>query len=227
MNKNFKTYALIWAIILVAFSAIVFVVPIEKNSNFYIAYGFTSAAFLIQLACAYVAFNAKNKERLFLNIPLIRISNTGLVLTFITSIVFIAVKELPIWIGAIIWIAIIAFTLISVIKVNAAADVVERVETKTNNKISVMKNLTVDAQSIVNRAKNESIKSECRKVYEKLRYSDPVSSSELESIEKQIENRLIMFSDAVDKSNEEKVKEISEELINLIDNRNNKCRILK
>ena len=222
MNKNFKTYALIWAIILVAFSAIVFVVPIEKNSNFYIAYGFTSAAFLIQLACAYVAFNAKNKERLFLNIPLIRISNTGLVLTFITSIVFIAVKELPIWIGAIIWIAIIAFTLISVIKVNAAADVVERVETKTNNKISVMKNLTVDAQSIVNRAKNESIKSECRKVYEKLRYSDPVSSSELESIEKQIENRLIMFSDAVDKSNE-----ISEELINLIDNRNNKCRILK
>ena len=86
MKKNFKSYALIWAIFLVAFNVIVFLVrpiipgyEIHYDLRFWIAWLFVMAAFVGNLLCANKAFQAENLEKLFYKVPLISVSYRGLI----------------------------------------------------------------------------------------------------------------------------------------------------
>ena len=92
---------------------------------------------------------------------------------------------------------------------------------------SFIKNITVDAQNIMERAKSDAIKTECKKVYEALRYSDPMSCSELESVERQLTTKMADFAIVVDKDDVENAMLISNDIVTLSRERNNKCRSLK
>ena len=71
MNKRFRTYAVIWAILFALVNAICFVAPNElAEANkfvgaFWTGYIFITLAFIGQLACAYIAFKVKNLKKLF------------------------------------------------------------------------------------------------------------------------------------------------------------------
>lgn len=63
MKKNFKFFALIWAILLAVFNLVVFLIrpvlpgyEINYDARFWIAWGFIIAAFIGNLVCAYIAF---------------------------------------------------------------------------------------------------------------------------------------------------------------------------
>ena len=60
MSKSFKTYLAIWAVSFVAFLVLAFSIGGQGLALLQEAawpiYGFTTAAFLIQLACGYVTF---------------------------------------------------------------------------------------------------------------------------------------------------------------------------
>ena len=76
-------------------------------------------------------------------------------------------------------------------------------------------------------AKSEAAKAECRKVYEAIRYSDPMSNDALASVESQITVKFAELSDAVKEDNVEQVAEIANEVIILLGDRNKKCKLLK
>ena len=143
MNKNFKYYLGIWAILLLIFNIAVFILPNEAaglskfGGAFWVGYIFITFAFIGQLICAYFAFKADSLQKFFYNVPLIRISRIGLVLTVILGTLCMAIPNLPNWIGVILCLAVLAFTAISVIKATAARDIVseidEKIESKTSN----------------------------------------------------------------------------------------------
>ena len=87
--------------------------------------------------------------------------------------------------------------------------------------------MTVDAESLIARAKNETIKAECKKVYEAVRYSDPMSNDALSSVESEITIKFSKLSEAVSEDNKENIAEIANEIVILLGNRNKKCRLLK
>lgn len=228
MDKKFKVYALIWAILLFLFNVIVFVVPKETvNGAFWLGYIFITLAFIGQLACSYIALKAENLKKLFYNIPLISVSYIGLILMLIVGSLTMAIPKLPSWIGIIACLLVLAFTAIAVIKSSAAADVVNEIDNKIKTQTFFIKSLTVDAESLIARAKSETVKTECQKVYEAVRYSDPMSNDALASIESQITVRFAAFSDAVNADDENVAKTAAEELVILIGDRNKKCKLLK
>ena len=85
MKKNFKYFAVIWAILLALFNVICFVTPDEMNGMskfggaFWVGYIFITIAFVGQLICAFIAFKAENIEKMFYNVPLISLSFIGLI----------------------------------------------------------------------------------------------------------------------------------------------------
>lgn len=90
MKRNFKSYALIWAIMLAAFNAVVFLVrpvipgyAVNYDARFWIAWGFILAAFAGNLICAYFAFKAQSLKKLFYNLPLITVSCAGLIVMLV------------------------------------------------------------------------------------------------------------------------------------------------
>ena len=232
MNKKFKYYAIVWAILLAVFNVICFVTPGEAagmskfGGAFWAGYIFITIAFIGQLVCAYIALKTDDKTKLFYNIPIIRVSYTGLILTLVFGALCMAIPNLPNWVGIIVCLLVLAFTAIAVIKAKAAADVVENIDAKVKAKTIFVKTLTVDAENLFARATTPEAKDACKKVFEAVRYSDPISNDALAGIESQITLKFNEFSNAVT-SNADTISTLADELVILIGDRNKKCKLLK
>lgn len=225
MNKNQKHYIGIWAVLLVLFNAIAFISPgwitHEKyTASFWIGYVFITISFVGQLICALSALKEQNLTKLFYKIPLIRVSYTGLIVSFVVGGACMLISPLPYWIGALAAVIVLAVTAISVLKANAAADIVADIDEKINQKTFFIRNLTADAEGLLSRAKTPEDKAVCKKVYEALRYSDPMSSDALTEIEKKIEAQFAVFFKDIS-------ADTAEELLLLIGERNRKCKAFK
>lgn len=233
MKKGFKFYSIVWAILFILFNVIVFVVPNENDEYtkfggaFWSGYIFISLAFIGQLICAFFALQAENKNKLFLNIPIISISYTGFILSVIAGIICMVIPNLPNWIGIIICLAILAFTAISVIKATTAIELVQSVDKKIKEQTLFIKSLTVDANVLQSRATSNEAKKATKNVYEAIRYSDPMSNSLLKRIEERIQEEFDVLSDAVTINDIETITSSSNEILNLLDERNQKCKMLK
>ena len=102
-----------------------------------------------------------------------------------------------------------------------------KIDKKINVQTFFIKSLTVDADSLVARAQSDEIKEECKKVYEVVRYSDPMSDDALGSIESQITLKFAELTEAVNNHQLEDVKKLAREACILVEDRNKKCKLLK
>lgn len=233
MKKSFKIYSLIWAICFAVFNVITFVTPNEIggvskfSGSFWVGYIFITIAFVGQLACAFVAFKAENLKKFFYNIPLLSISYGGLVAMLIVGSVFMAIPVLPEWIAIIVCVIILAFNAIAIIKATAAADIVSGIDEKIKVQTFFIKSLSVDAQGLVTSAKSDELRAEAKKVYEAIRYSDPMATPALSDLDAQIERQFNAFSDAIKSDDAELTKETAAALVEMVERRNQKCKLLK
>ena len=234
MKKSFKFYALIWAILLAVWCAVVFLVRpiipgyvINYDARFWIAFVFIVLAFIGNLVCAYLAFKAENLKKMFLNLPLITVSWSALITMLVVGSVLMLIPNCPVWIATVVCIIILAFNAIAVIKADWAADVVSKVDERVAAQMSFIKNLIVNTESILSRAKSDAVKAECKKVYEAVRYSDPMSNDALSVIDAKITVKVDEFSSAVGSDDAEKAKEIADEILILVGDRNKKCKAFK
>ena len=232
MKKNFKSYALIWAIFLVAFNVIVFLVrpiipgyEIHYDLRFWIAWLFVMAAFVGNLLCANKAFQAENLEKLFYNVPLISVSYRGLIGMLVLGGALMLIPNCPAWIAAIVCVAIAAFTAVAVVKADWAGEAVSATHEKVKAQTQFIKLLTVDAETLLGKAKTPDAKIAAKKVYEALRYSDPMSSAALSGTEDEISEKFSVFAAAV--KNGENASELADELLALIGDRNRMCKVMK
>lgn len=233
MKKSIGVYSVIWAICLAVFNVIVFVTPNEIGgvskftASFWVGYVFITVAFIGQLVCAFFALKAENIKKMFYRIPMISISYTGLILILIAGGIFMAIPKLPAWVGIIVCVVILAFNAIAVIKATAAAEVVGGIDEKVKAQTFFIKSLTTDAQSLMTSAGSDVLRTETKKVYEAIRYSDPMANPALAELESQIERQFSAFADAVKSEDDELAKETADALVEMIGTRNQKCKLLK
>ena len=227
MNKIMKAYAGVWAICFALFNAIVFLTPIEHSGGFWLGYVFISIAFFGQFYCTYVACKAKRFKKLFYNVSLVTISYTGLIVMLMAGTVCMAISGIPNWLGASVCLVVFGGTAIAVISAGTAGSIVDHLDKKAEEKASFIRNLTIDAESLMNRANAPMLKRQCKKVFEAVRYSDPMSSKELSDIEQRMQEEFDMLTDAVIADDLNGTESAAEELLVLITDRNKKCKGLK
>lgn len=234
MKKNFKFYGLIWAILFALWCVVVFLVlPILPgydavyNARFFITFSFIAATFIGNLICAFFAFKAENPSKMFLNMPLITTSWSALIAMVVSGTALMLIPNCPTVVAAIVCAVILAFNAISVIKAVWAADAVSKVDDRVKAQTSFMRNLILDIEGILSRAKSDYVKAECKRICESVRYSDPMSDEALSVIEAKITVKVDEFSSSVVADDAEKSKTIADELIILIGERNHKCKLLK
>lgn len=229
--KKFGVYSAIWAIALAIFNVIVFVTPSEAGDMykfggaFWVGYVAITVAFVAQLACAFFAFKEKNLTKLFYNIPLISISYTGLVIMLIAGTLCMAIPNLPNWIGIIVCAIILLFNAIALIKASAAARVVAGIDEKVAVETSFIRRLTAQAELLMSATATEELRVTAKKVYEAIRYSDPVSENT--QIDADIQKQFVVFSDAVSTADAELAAALCASLLSLLDRRNQICKLSK
>ena len=232
-NNNFKSYGLIWIIYLLIFNVVVFfvkpVIPgytISYDSRFWTSWSFIIIAFIINLFCASITFKQDNLKKLFYKVPLITISKTGLIVTLVLGIILMLIPDCPYWISVIVCFTICGLTLIAVNKANWSSNIVEDIDKKIENNTSFIKSLTSDAEILLTNAKTEETKNLCKKVYDAIRYSDPMSNESLKEIENEIINKFTELKSQL--KNNECNEELVNEILNLVKERANiKCKKIK
>lgn len=232
MKKTFKSYLIIWAVLLAVFNVITFVVPEVGSSekfttSFWIGYAAVIITFAGQILCAKKAFNGENIQRLFYKISLVKLSYTGLIVSFIVGGLCILVPFIPYWVAAIACVIALAVTVIAVTKADIAVESVSAVDEKIKTQTFYIKSLTVDAENLMARAQTDEVKAECKKVYEAVRYSDPMSNVNLAAIENQISVKFGEFTAAVNKGESDQIKTLADEVVVLVNDRNKKCKLYK
>ena len=138
-----------------------------------------------------------------------------------------AIPALPEWIAIIVCVIILAFSAIAVIKATAAANIVSNIDENVAVQMLFIKRLTADAQNLITSTKTDELHAEANKVYEAICYSDPMTSDELSELDSQIRGQFTAFADAVKSEDTELAKETANALIEMVERRNQKCKILK
>ena len=232
MNKSFKYYAVIWTVLFAMFNLITFVVADQitgidcLEGSFWVGFIFIVIAFLGQLGVGYSVFGAKNLQKTFYNLSLVRICWSALVTMFIVGTLCMVIN-LAVWFAVILCFVVLGFSIISLTKASAAAGIVEKIDETVKAKTFFIKSLTVDADTLVACAKSDAVKAECKKVYEAIRYSDPMSSDMLASVEGQITVKFAALSNAVAADDAAAVTAAANDMLILVQDRNNKCKLLK
>lgn len=234
MKKNFKYFGIIWIVAFVLFNAVTFLIPNEvfgvtrfDKAVFWIAYALIVISFVAELITAYKFVKDDSNEKTFLNIPLLQTGYTAIIVSVIVGLAFMIFPVLPAWLGAIVCLIIAGYFIIACVKASAVADVVSEIDTKVKTQMAFIRMATVDAENIMARATTQEIKAQTKKVYEALKYSDPMSTLALDDIEQEISNGLKELKKAVmDNDSEKVVKTVASLLLN-IKERNNKNKLLK
>lgn len=230
MNRNFKYYIAAWAVLAVIFNVIAFATPAVAGASkfdgaFWSGYVLIMLALIGQLVCAYFALKVKSKEQIFLRLSLVTVSYSALILSFVVGAACMLIPNLPNWVGIILCALILGFTAVSVIKANAAVELVRETDTRVKEKTAFIRMMTVEADNLMARAQTDEAKAMCKKVYEALRYSAPMSSEALSGTEAEISKEFTAFAAAV--KNGENASELADELIALIGDRNRMCKVMK
>lgn len=232
MKKNFKFYAIGWFFLLGLFNLLAFIIPawptLEKfTASFWIGWGVTLGAFFGQLICAWISFKDESAKKTFYNFSLFSVSYAGLIATFVVGLICMIVTPLPYWIAAIACTIVLVANIVAVAKAKIAVDLVADVDKKVETATAFIYEMREESESLFARAKADDVKAICKKVRDAFKYSDPMSNSELSSVESDIKTHFALLCTAVKEGKMDVVSAEAEELLALVAERNNKCKRLK
>ena len=233
MARQLK-YIVVWMATVVLFNLICFLAPIGKgdilghSGGFWASYGFVIAAFVLHLVFSCVALREKNKEKRVLNTPLIIISSVELCLMILVGIVCMAVTIIPYWVGIIICYALLLLSVIFFITAKAVGENTQAANQALNMKTGMFRELTDMAQELVSVASTSEENDLAKRIYDSIRYSDMVSCEETINEEMIIRSKLEDLVNLVrDHSTCDTINRTADELLLLVEKRNNKCKTAK
>ena len=122
---------------------------------------------------------------------------------------------------------ILGVTAVFVISASAAVYTVDNIDQKVKTQTFIIKSLMMDAYAMQNTAKLPEIRDSAKKVYDALRFSEPMSNDALVDIESHIKEKFDVFMKAIKDENVKATESNAEELLVLICDRNNRCKLMK
>ena len=232
MRKSFKLYAAIWGLMLVLFNVAAIVAPgwptLEKTTpSFWIGYAFINAAFIGQMICAAISFKDDSADKVFYNVSLFKVSYAGLISTAVVGLICMVISPLPYWVSGIVCSLVLMVNAVAVVKVKIAVNLVTEVDEKIEVSTRFIYDMRVEGKSLYERTKEPEAKAVCKKVYEAIRFSDPMSTLELMTIENDIKSSFDSFEKAVLESKKDLIHSESQNLLALVSERNNLCKRMK
>lgn len=222
MKKNSTKGYVILGILFALVSIIAFAVPTVKTKTFWIAYVFTAAAFAAQIGIWKAALGKKETlKSKFLGFPVVHIGIVYAVIQVIAFSVFMLVPRLPAWSAIVVCSIIAGISAVCMISADAGRNEIERVEAKVQKKVFYIRELQADVEFLAGNENDAAVKKALIQLAEKIRFSDPMSNEQLTDLENKISTKVAELKTASNKA------EIITELNSLLDERNNKSKILK
>ena len=230
-TKKGKMLAAILAIAIVAYNVIFFVACgfEDHNEIFWMSWGFMMVAFL-SMAVVGLLLGRQGmllRDWLF-GYPILKHSTIYLIAEFAASTLFVILEDTVSW----QWALIVQFLLLAVYLVFAiscfmAKEAIREINTKVSDKTRFIKLLRADAEMLAAKCEEPTLKEQCRKFAEDVRFSDPMSSEALFELEKELIFTVSECDKAICARDYPLAAELCGKASLLLAERNRKCRALK
>ncbi len=228
MTKQTVRGVLVPVILLAVFSVIAFMIPVPKNTVFWIGYGCGAFAILFQLYIFKSSFGREDARSRFYGFPIARLGIVYLVIQLVASVAEIAVSEsLPAWVAVILNVLILAAALIGCITTETMRDEIEKQDTKLKRSVSNMRELQSLADALANQGGDAELKKALRGLADEFRYSDPLTSAQTEDLEAELRSRIGDLQQAVTDGDAEGAKALCGKLLECLRERNRVCKLNK
>ena len=230
-NKRKKSVIAIYSIAAIVYILLSTVIPFSKPAASWITFAFTIVSFVLGAATSIYAFS--KEETLvskFYGYPVFRIGFIYTVIQIVISIVIFAIGAFvntPYWIGLTVSILLLGLACIGVIATDNARDYVEEVDTKTFQTTKTLTKFSVDIFDLVDLCKCDAAKIPIKKLAEKFKYSDQVSSPATEEKESIIILELEKLKSLINANDEDQIIPQIEVVSNLLSSRNRICEASK
>lgn len=223
ITKN-KAWSIIIAIIaLILLNLVAFIIPVNHGITFWLGYSFAIFANLTIVATSIVTLNKQNLNDTFLGLSPLSVSWIYFLIQTTLSI-FQMLKFDFSYLGAIIGNSVLAgFTIIILILSNMAINKIKEIDEEINEKVFYVKNLKTEIELL--ETENNGILEKIKDLKETVRFSDPMSHSQLVSLETKIMNKFNALKENIDNSSMALI--LCDEIQKLLYERNKKCMLLK
>lgn len=218
--------ALISLIELGIFNLCVFLLISDYTKVFWSAYIFTTITFVAQGVVDFI-FGKSNANAKFLSLPLFYIGGIYFAVQLIIGIVCMVAPvsiTFAVLVQTLIFAAYIAVTLTSTIAKEQIIKTDDNIKKATN----YIRTLTIEAEQLYLSQEDASKKVELKKLYEAIRYSDPISSTEeICIIDEQINIAFRILSKNISSVTVDDLKKEIKMILDLVTKRNIICRASK
>ena len=213
-------------IALIIYNVLMFLLPFNKNINFWIIYISSITSILFLLGVLYTKLTTKSIESKIKNSSIVWVAWEYFVLQIVIG--FIELLQ-PIYYRNSLIINIILFginiILISIVVTEKKE--IDKVESKIKEKVFFIKLLQDNIEDIKDMTNNETINNKLTDLLETIRYSDPMSSNRLIEIENNIEIKVEELKDNIKEGQIEKIEDIISQIKTLLTQRNRKAKMYK
>lgn len=228
MNKNQIKLISVTALILLVFSVIAFAAPFARTGVFWLAYVFGVLAVLVQLYVMKAAFGKGTVRSRFYGFPIAGIGAVYLAAQLALSIVFMLLAAVvPLWIEIVVFVVLLAVAAIGLISADTVRDEIEKQDRKLEENTSCMVTLRSIVYSLPGQCESEVEKKALEELSDEFRYSDPISSAELEEIESQLEKEVAELQIVVSEIKTEDIIPLCKKINNTLSERNRLCKLSK
>lgn len=229
MNKNQIRFLAVIALIFVVFSVIAFAPPFVMTGAFWIAYLFGVISVLAQVIVMKTAFDrGKDVRSKFYGFPIAGIGIAYMAVQLVLSVIFMILAAIvPTWIEIVVFVVLLAVAAIGLISADTVRDEIEKQDRKLEENTSCMVTLRSIVYSLPGQCESETEKKALEELSDEFRYSDPISSAELEEVESQLEKEVAELQIAVSEIKTENIIPLCKKINNTLSERNRLCKLSK
>lgn len=231
MNKKAKSVVAIFAILLLVYVLLFFVIPFPKRTASYISFVFTIFSIIAGLAITFYAFKDDTTpvSKVY-GFPVFRVGLIYSVTQFALGVIICVIAafvSVPSWIAILIGVILLAGAAIGVIATDNARDYVTELDQKTEEVTQATTLFRINMEGILDNCNNAEYRKELEKLSDAFRYSDPVSSDATKEIETDLENMITELKNQISSGDADSVKLLISRISNTLNERNRICKARK
>lgn len=195
MNQNLRKKRhiaafLIYSLLLFLYTILFFAIPFSKNSVSWISFFFTEASILISFLIYLYAFQScQNVQETVYAYPVFRIGGLYLIVQLISGTIFCVIDvyfNIPAWVAVAFFLIILSVALAACFITGNIRVFIQDTDRKTREETVHFKSLYAELTEILELCQDDVLKRELRFLEERFRFSDPVTTGKMSSIEKQL-----------------------------------------
>lgn len=212
------------AVILLLYNLVVFLLPFDKETVFFVSYGFTMVAFVVAGLAVYHAFKKPDAKSKFYGFPVARIGLIYLAVQLVLSLPFMIIGEnVEAWIPVLLFSIVLGGGLLGLIATELTSEEIVKQDVKLKNASGMMRSIQSKVMQLTTQCEEPMLK----KLAEEIRYSDPVSHESIADAEADLSAAVDQIQQAVLDEDMESVATLSRQAMALVAERNRLCKLSK